>query len=136
MAEPLITYRQVEPLDIRNLLRASWLDELDVDASIFGPAGRRLTDVLGPIVAADHLGSSAPLDQLVQRSDDMSRGQREIDLDGQRLAVEIVQYVEQPKPTPVIEHEVHRPHFVDPAWHRQRRRLVAHQPLARFFAQI
>ncbi len=35
-----------------------------------------------------------------------------------------------------VVHEVRRPHFVDPAWQRQRRRPVVHQSLARFDVQI
>ena len=109
-----------------------------MNASIFGPLHRRLADVLRTTVAADRRRSCAPLDQLVQRANDTFRRQREVDLDGQCLAAEIVQHIEQLKRTAVIEnvvHEVHRPHFVDPAWHRQRRRRVAHQRLARLDAQ-
>ena len=137
--EQLVAQCSIELVDIRVLLRLTWLAEVDVNASIFGPLHRRLPDVLGTTVAADRRRSCAPLDQLVQRLNDMFRGQREIDLDGQCLAVEIVQHIEQLKRTAVIEHvvhEVHRPRFVDPAWHRQRRRRVAHQALARFDAQI
>ena len=110
LAEPLVAHSSIEPLDIRILLRVSWLDELDVNASIFGPLHRRLADVFGTIVAADHRGSSAPLDQLVQRSDDTFTGRREVDLDSQCLAIEIVQHIEQPKRTAVIEHAVHEVH--------------------------
>ncbi len=108
LAEPLVAHSSIESFDISILLRVSWLDELDVNVSIFGPLHRRPADVLGTIVAADHLGSSAPLDQLVQRSDDTFRGQREVDPDGQCLAIEIVQHIEQPKRTAVIEHVVHK----------------------------
>jgi hypothetical protein len=114
---------------MRVLLRVTWLYELDVSSSIFDPVELHLTNVFGTILAADHRGLSAPPDQLVQRSDDTFGGQPEVDLDGQRPAVEISQYVDQPKHSAAIErvvHEVHQPHFVDPARHGQRSSLVAH----------
>lgn len=108
----------IESVDIRVLLRFTWLAEVDVNASIFGLLHCRMADVLRTTVAADRRRSCASLDQLVQRANDTFRGQREVDLDGQCLAVEIVQHIEQLKRTAVIEHvvnEVHQPHFVDRA---------------------
>jgi hypothetical protein len=94
LAEPLVAYGTVEPLNIRIFLRFSWLNKLDVNPSIFGPCYRRLANELETIVAADHQKSSALLNQLVQRSDDTFSRQREVDLDGQCPAVEIVQHNE------------------------------------------
>ncbi len=54
LAEPLVAHRPVESIDIRVLLRVSRLDELDVDAAVLSPIHRRVADVLGSIVAANH----------------------------------------------------------------------------------
>ena len=138
-AEPLVAYRPVEPLDIRILVRVARLDELDLNAAFLGPFHGCVPDVLGSIVATNLRGLTTPLDQLVQRPDHAISGQREIDLDSQRLAVKIAHHIEQPNRSAVIEHvvyEVNRPHLVDAARHRLRLRLVAQQALARFDPQI
>jgi hypothetical protein len=59
---------------MRVLLRVIWLYELDVNSSIFDPVELLVTDVFGAIGAPEHRGSSAPLDQLVQRPDHTFRG--------------------------------------------------------------
>ena len=138
-AEPLVAHRPAETLDIGVLLRIAKLDQINVDASILGLVQRRLADALGAIVTPDHRRPPAPLNHLTQRPGDSLRGQREVDLNGEGLAVEVIEHIEQPNRSSVIErvvHKVHRPHFVDSPRHRQCGRLVTHQTLARFDPQI
>ena len=118
-------------------MRVTGLNELKMDTALFGPVERHLADVLRTVVTANHRRQPSPPDQLIERSDDLLQRRREIDFDSQRFAVEIVQHIEQPNRSAVVEpvvHEVHRPHFVDAARHGQRLRLLAHQALARFDA--
>lgn len=57
----------------------------------------------------------------------------------QRLAVEVVDHIEQAKAASVFQlvvHEVHRPDLVALLRHRQPLGLLAHQALARLDAQV
>jgi len=61
------------------------------------------------------------------------RGQREVNLHANGLAVEVVNDIEQSERSAVIElvvHEVHGPHLVDTLRYGQGLWLLAHQPLA------
>jgi len=69
------------------------------------------------------VGSYRRREDLFQRPDHASRGQRQVDLDGQSFAIEVVEHVEQAEAATVAElvvHEVHRPDLVDRLAHRQR----------------
>jgi len=86
------------------------LDVISLDAMVCRPGQQRSADVFGPIVATNRERFAAPLDNLLQRSDDASRRQRQVDLDPQPFATKVVQDVEQPEASPVAElimHEVH-----------------------------
>lgn len=61
------------------------------------------------------------------------RRQREVDLDVERLAVEIVDHVEQLDDASIdqlVVHGIHRPDLVDDSGHRRRLRNLLDQPLA------
>src|SRR5690606_17330578 len=76
---------------------------------------------------------------LLERADHPLGRQREVDLDAQRLAVEIIDHVQHTDATPVgklVMHEVHRPYLVHLGWHGQRFGCLPNQPLARFYSKI
>lgn len=82
----------------------------------------------GFALVADCSRLATPLDDLLQGTDHASGWEREIDLDDQPFAVEVIQHVEQPESSPFAElivREVQRPYLVDGMGHRQR-----HGPLA------
>lgn len=94
MRQPVVAYGAVIALDIGVLLRLARLDKRDLDAVLGGPSLGRLADVFWTVVAPDHARLAAPFDQLVKRPEDAFRRQREIDIDDQAFAVEIVDDVE------------------------------------------
>lgn len=64
---------------------------------------------------------------------------KEVDLDAQAFAVEVIQHIQQPElaaiPEPIC-HEVHRPGHVRRIRHRQSIGLLALQPFARLDPQV
>lgn len=65
--------------------------------------------------------------------------QRQVNLDSQPFAVEVVEPVEQPEATSVAQlvvHEVHGPDLVDCIGHHQRLGPLAHQALLRLDPQV
>lgn len=129
--------RPVVALDAGVLL---WLAGLDVgqgNALLLGPCHQRGTDVFGAVVDPDRQGLAAPFDDLVQGPDHPFGGQREIDLDAQALAVEVVQHVQQPELPPVgeaIGHDVHGPDQVRGLRHSRFPGILALQPSPRLDA--
>jgi hypothetical protein len=113
----------VVALDVGVLLRLTGLDVLDRDAQLLSPDQEPAT----------------PFDDPVQTVDDPFGWQREVDLDTQSLAVEVIQHVQQPKCTAIFEaicHEVHGLGHVGCIGHGQRIGFVALQPLARLDPQV
>jgi hypothetical protein len=132
-ASQFITYGPVIALDVSFFAGAD-LDEIGADSALCSPSQRHLTDVFRAVIAADGFRFAAPFDDLVERTNHAFGWQREVDLDPETLAVEIIDDVEQPDAGPVgklIVHEVHRPALVHGPRHCQRQRLFAHQAMAR-----
>lgn len=99
----------------------------------------RCTDVLGTVVATYDLWLAAPGNDLPQGPDHTLCGQREVDLDAQCFAVEVIHDVEQSEAPAIFElvvHEIHGPDLVDGLRHAQRFGFVAHQPFAWLDAQV
>ena len=139
LRQPLVADCPVEALHVGILLGLAGLDVLNVDATRACPVQQRGADVLGPVVAADHSRLAAPGHDLRQRADHAMRRQREVHLDAQGLAVEVVDHIKQPDAAPVFQlvvHEVHRPDLVAVLGHRERLWFLAHQALARLDAQV
>ncbi len=66
----------------------------------------------GPLSTQKLLGLAALRDQAVEHTDDSLGRQRKIDLNGQALAMKLIEHVEQtnrPSGTQHVVHEVHRP---------------------------
>ena len=88
-----------------------------------GPVQQCGADVFRPVIAADRLRLSTPDHDLRQYSDHSMRWRREVHLDAQRLAVEVIDYIESPDATPIFElvmQEARRPDLVADLGLRQR----------------
>ncbi len=119
--------------DISILLRLSRLDVAQGDVAFLCPFHQLAADVFGPVVDPYCHRLTAPFDDLVQAANDALGRKREIYLDAQPLAVEVVQNVQQvqlPTILKTIRHEVHRPDQVRLLRYGQSIRLLAPQPLA------
>src|SRR5471032_891658 len=139
MCQPVVAHCPVVAFNVSVLLRLSWLNELNMDTSLFSPCQRHTADVFRPVVAADHQRLAAPLNDLIERTYDTLGRQREVHLDTQTFPVEIVDHVKQPNAAPVAQlvvHEVHRPNLVDRRRNRQRQWAFAYQALARLYPQV
>lgn len=122
LLQPFIAHRPDEALYIGILLRLAGLYVFQPDAFAICPRLNQAADVLRADIAAKHCRSPTPLHDLVKRTNDALRRQREVDLDAQRLAVVVVDDVEQPEVAAIAElvvHEVHRPYLIDGGGHHQ-----------------
>ena len=103
--------------------RLARLDVQQLDTMLLSPLLQRSADELRAVVQAQALGCTAQFHQLVQRPDYPQGRQAGVDLDPQRLAVEIVVDVEgaeAPSGPQSIGHEVRRPGVVGLVGNRQR----------------
>lgn len=115
LVEHFLPERAVEPLDVGVLVGLARLDVLDRHALALGPLGEGLAQELGAVVGSQHLRQPLITLQLLEDPDQAQRGDRGIDLDVQRLPVEIVLDVERPEAAATgqyIGHEVGRPHRI------------------------
>ena len=106
---------------------------------MLGPGLDGCTDVLRAVVTADHAGLTPPGDDLLESPDHSLRGQGKVNLNAQRLPVEVIDHIEKPETPAVLElvmHEIHRPDFIDGMRHAQSLGLITYQPLARLDTQI
>ena len=90
-----VTDSTVESFHLGILLRVSRLDVFYPDAAPVCPALQCCTNVLWPVVAADHARASVPSDDLVKAACDALRWQGEIHIDAQRSPIKIVDHAEQ-----------------------------------------
>lgn len=70
LVEALFAEPSVEALDERVLRRLSWLDEVELDATLVRPAIEGFADELRPVVGDDRLGQAVFLDGSIQNSSD------------------------------------------------------------------
>ena len=89
--------RPVAALDIGVLLWLSGLDVLDRNPMFVSTLSQRFADVFRAIVDPDRHRLSRPFDDPVEASCHPLGGPREIDLDPQTFAVEIIQNGQKPK---------------------------------------
>jgi len=139
LGQPLLANGPVEPLNVSILLRLTWLNIFKPDAPLLSPVLDDAADILRPVVAANHLRLAAPGNDLLQGPDHPLRGQREVHLNAQRLPVEVVDDIEQEQVATVFQpvvHEVHGPDLIGGLGHHQGLRLLAHQALPGFDAQV
>src|SRR5690606_6818448 len=139
LGEPLVAYRSIESLDVGVLLRLTWLDIFKLDIPLGSPSDDGRTQVFRAVITAYCQRFSAPANDLLERADHAFRRQREVDLNAQGLAVEVIDHVQNSDTASVgklIMHEVHGPYLVHVRRYRQRLRRLPDQPLTRFDAQV
>jgi len=110
LRQPVIAHCPIEPLDVGVLL---WLPGLCVfhpDTLLASPGAQHLADVLGTIVTGQHRRFATSLDDLLKTADHPLGGQREVRVDAQRFAVEVVDYVEQSEGASILQLVVHEVH--------------------------
>ena len=97
------------------------------------------TDVLRPVVTTYDLWLSSPGNDLLEGANHAFGWQGEIDFDPQGFAVEVINDIEQPEVSAILQlvvHEVHGPDLIDGLRHAQWLRLFAYQALAGLDAQV
>src|SRR6056297_152241 len=126
LVEQFLAIGAVEALDIGVLIRLAGLDVLDSYAGVLGPVREGLTQELWTIVRSEYLREAMLGPQAFKDPDQSYRGNRGVDLDVQRLAIEVVDDVEGPEPAAIeqgIAHEVRGPdgirQFRNVQWHPQ-----------------
>lgn len=87
--------RAVVVFDVGVLLGLAGLDVLDRNAPFLGPYQQFATDVFRAVVGPYGSRLAAPFDDAVEAPDDAFGRQREVDLDPQPLAVEVIEQVQQ-----------------------------------------
>src|SRR5262245_52121135 len=105
--EQLISKSSVEALDVRVLIRFAWLDVLNCHSRRLGPLNERFTEKFRAIVGTQDLRQPTLTAQALEDSDQSLRSNRCIDFDVQRLAIEIVNDIEQPKATTTVQGITH-----------------------------
>jgi hypothetical protein len=76
---------------------------LDCTAHFFGPDQQLTTDVLRAVIDPERAGLSAPFDDPIKAPDDPLSGQRDVHLNPQPFAVEVVQHIQQPERAAITE---------------------------------
>ena len=129
----------VVALDVGVMLAMAGLDVLDGNAPTRGPDQQLATGLFRAVLYPYCAGLAAPLDDRVKASDDPLCWQREVDLEAQSFAVEVIQHVQQSKLAAIAEaisHEIPRLGQVGRVWHGQGVMFIALQSLAGFDAQV
>jgi hypothetical protein len=103
LRQPFVAHCPVEAFDVGILLRLAGMDEVVLGAQLLDPSQQRADDVFRPIVASDRRRFATPFNDLVEAADHPQRRQREIHVNGQSLAVEVVDHVEQAHASPIAE---------------------------------
>src|SRR5262252_3095159 len=130
--EHLLAERSVEALDKGILIGLAGLDVAESDALGRAPPDKRLGGELGAVVDPYPRGPTVQPDELVEDADDTGTRDRHADLDGERLAVTLVddgECAEGPAVVEPITQEIERPRLVEGS--RGEERLPeAHRPAA------
>jgi len=117
-----------------------WFAGLDVAQLVVvlvGPLNRFSAEVFGPVVASNRFQLSSPLNSLCKAADYPERWRREINIDCQAFAVEVVGFIEGAKRPAIgktVAHKVHGPDLVGCPWGLQRIRLLSFEPFPRLDA--
>lgn len=83
LVEAFVPHRSVEALDKSVLHRLDWLDELQLDAMLVGPAIKHLARELGAIVGEKTLRMASLCYDAIEQTTDSMPAQRTVDLNGQ-----------------------------------------------------
>lgn len=139
LGQPFVAHGPVEPFDLGILLWLARLDIFELYAPCPGPINNCRAQVFGPVIAPNGQGLSPPADDLLEGADHALGRQREVNLNAQRFAVEVVDHVEHADAAPIgklVMHEVHRPYLVQVGWHGQWFGRLPNQPFARLDPQV
>ncbi len=109
MIQPFVLDCAVVALDICVLLGLPRLDVLDGDLVLLSPYSQLFADVFGPIIHPDRARLSPPFDDPVEAACHPFGWQREIDLDPQPFAIEVIKDIQQAKRTTVTQPVGHEP---------------------------
>src|SRR5688572_13386643 len=111
LVQALVAEPAVEALDVGVLDRLAGPDEVQLDAALVCPGVQHLAGELGTVVADDAFGQAA---YLRDRGEDLRHAETAeggVDLDGQRLAGEVIDDIKGAKHAAAVERvadEVHR----------------------------
>jgi hypothetical protein len=125
--------------DICILLWLSRLDRLDRDVAALGPFQKHAPDVFRAVVDPNACRLATPFEDLIQAPDNTLCWEREVDIDCQAFAIEVIENVEKPESSPIakpVSHKIHRPAFVWRFRNLKFIRLFPHQTLARLDMRI
>lgn len=114
--------RPVEAFDVGILSGLALLDELQLDAVGCGPGRQSAADQFRSVVHAQPLRRTTHFDEFSQRTYHPLGRQAGIDLDSQRLTVEVIEHIERaeaPTAPQGIGHEVDRPGVMRPCRHQE-----------------
>ena len=131
LVEHLLAVGPVEAFDVGVLVRSAGLDVLDGHALLLRPLGEGFAQELGAVVGPQHLRQGTLAPDLFEDAHQACRGDRRVDLDVDRLAIEVVGDVERPEVSAAgerVEHEVGRPHRVRLCGHIERNPITFGQP--------
>jgi len=129
----------VEAFDVGILVGLARLDVPDRHAVELGPLHQSFAEELRAIVGAQHLRQAVVALELLEDTDQARGRYRGVDLDVQRLAVEVVDHVEGPEAAATSQricHEISRPDGVRQARHVQRHALALRKSLLGLATQV
>jgi hypothetical protein len=98
-----VPHRSIIELDIGIRLRLSGVNMLNSYLTFFRASQQFTADVFRAVGYPNSLRLAVPFNNLVQTSDHPLRGKREVNLDTQTFAVEVIQNIRKPKRTPVAK---------------------------------
>jgi len=65
MIQPVIPHRSVVTLNVRVLLRVTWLYKHQLYVMVLGPVSQQIADIFGPIVTTNSVRLPTPFNNLV-----------------------------------------------------------------------
>ena len=139
LIQDLLTEGPVEAFDVGVLVGLAWLDVADGHAVELRPVHKRFAQEFRAIVGTQNLWQPVFALELLEDADQARGRDRGVDLDVQRLAVEVVDHVEGPEPASTRErigHEVGRPDGVWQARHVERHAFALGKSLLGFATQV
>ena len=95
--EPFVPNRAIVALDIGVLLGFARLDIFNRYAPFLGPLHQQATYIFRAVVDPNGRRFAAPFNDPVQAAHDTHGGQREVHLDPQPFAIEVIQNVQRPE---------------------------------------
>lgn len=141
LGQPFVAHGPVKSFDVGILLWLARLDIFELYAPCPMPRPNRQLPRSGIRVRyrTEWPRAFPPANDLLECADHALGRQREVNLNAQRLAVEVVDHVEHTDAAAIgklVMHEVDRPYLVHVGGHGQGLRRLPNQPFARFDPQV